>query len=151
MTTTSMLEAKIASARNGISDYESKIKKSEEELENCIKLNKILGELSSNSFDIYSNLQSAGEELNHGIKIDGVGLGSEVLNRASNIKSLHSKTETAISNVKNRIDELQNNIVEYKNRIVKLNSDISYWQSEISRLNAKKRKIGNILSINKNK
>lgn len=151
MTTTSMLEAKIASARHGISDYESKIKKSEEELENCIQLNIILGELSSNSLDVYSNLQSAGDNLNHGIKIDGVGLGNEVLNRASNIKSLHDNSETGITNVKKRIDELQNNIEEYKKRIVKFNSDISYWQSEISRLNAKKRKIGTILNKNKNK
>lgn len=143
----SELQVRIASARNGISFYENKIKEAEKEMENCIQLKKILAQLSTKALDTYNYLQSAGNNLNMGLKINGVGMGAKVMDRSSSMKSFYSKTEIAISNVQVRIAELEENIAEYKNNITKFNENISYYESEIQRINNKSKKRTTIMGM----
>jgi len=128
------LLALIAQAEKQIGELKVKITESETEVENCTELKSILTRIADSSFKGYTSLEKAGNSLNKGIKISGMGQGYKILERAAKIKNLSSKTSIAEANVQNRMVELDDNIKSYKNKIVELKASIAGWQGEIARL-----------------
>lgn len=132
----SHLRALIAAAIKEIEELEIKIKKAEEELEKCYQLKPILSRINSNALNGYNALQRAGNSLNAGIKIGGVGQGEKILERSTSIQKLSSNAEAGASNVQNRIEKLEHDIEAWNARIAQLRANISSWEAEIARLEA---------------
>ena len=136
------LQSLIRKAKDEIESLKKKIKKAEEELENCIQLRPILIKIGDDASNGYHSLQNAANSLNKGIIIDGVGQGNKITERAETINNLSSDAKMAVENVNLRIKELEENVLEWNNKINKLDSSITGWNNEISRLNQIRKKIG---------
>lgn len=128
------LQALIAQARKEIEQLKLKIEEAKKELEICKQLKPILTRIGENASNGYYSLQSAGNSLNSGIKISGVGQGNKILERAAKISDLNSKAKVGEGNVQKRIIELEKNILEWTNKIAELEASIAGWQAEIARL-----------------
>lgn len=130
------LRALIAAAEREIKELEGKIKEAEEELEKAYQLKPILDKIESSALCGYNALQKAGQSLNAGIKISGIGQGEKILERSLNVQRLNSNAATAAANVQARIAKLEADIQMWKTRIAQLNASIAGWAAEIARLEA---------------
>lgn len=126
------LNGEIRKAKAERNELKEKIKTIKIERENCVELKGVLSKIGDNSSNAYYSLKIAGNALNEGIKIDGVGQGEKILERAEVISKLNSDAALGIENVEKRIKEIDENITSWNNRITKLNSSISGWQAQIS-------------------
>ena len=134
------LMALIEAARKEIAELEVKIGIAEKELAKCVELKPILDKINSSALCGYNALQKAGNSLNAGIKISGVGQGEKILERSIGIQKLGSNALAASANVQLRITELENNIETWNARIASLHSSIAGWQAEIARLEEEARR-----------
>lgn len=134
------LRALIAKAEKEIKELEIKIKIAEEELEKCYQLKPILERINSDAICGYNSLQRAGNSLNAGIKIGGVGQGEKILERSTNIQKLGSNALAAATNVQLRITELEQNIETWQAKIAQLQANIAGWQAKIARLEEEARR-----------
>lgn len=134
------LEAKIAAAEAEIKELrEIKIPEAEEELEKCRELLPLLKNIGTDASNGEYALNNAANSLNKGIRIDGVGQGQKISERAVKIKELHTNSETGAGNVQKRITELEQKIEEWNARIVELEASIEGWRAEIARIQAEER------------
>ena len=128
------LISKIASAQLEISELEIKINEAEKELNSCKQLKQILARIISNSLNGCASLENAGNNLNKGIRIAGIGQGIKIFDRFVKIKELNSKATIGETSVDKRIKELELELEFSKLRIKTLNTNISNWKSEITRI-----------------
>lgn len=130
------LQSLIDNASAQILEYKAEQKELRSELVECGKLKPILEKIGNDSLDTYTLLNDAGESLNSGIIIDGVGQGERILERATKINDLYNKASIAANAVEKRITKLENDIDNLTNEIAKLDMKISGWREEISRIQA---------------
>lgn len=134
------LRALIEAAEKEIAELEVKIKIAEEELEKCYQLKPLLDKINTDSLNGFNSLQRAGNSLNTGIRIGGVGQGEKILERSMNIQKLSLNAQNGSANVQKRIEELERNIQMWKARIAHLRSCIAAWAAEIARLEEEARR-----------
>lgn len=134
------LQALIAAAEKEIKELEIKIKIAEEELEKCYQLKPLLDKISSDALSGYNSLQRAGNSLNAGIRIAGIGQGEKILERSMNIQKLSANAQTGSANVQARILKLEHDIESWNARIAQLRASIAAWQAEIARLEEEARR-----------
>ena len=130
------LRSLIEAAKKQIVELEGKIQVAEEEVEKCNQLKPILEKIESSALCGYNALQTAGNSLNAGIKIGGVGQGEKILERSVNIQKLSSSALAASTNVQARTATLEADIGTWNTNIAQLNTSISEWEAEIARLEA---------------
>lgn len=127
----------VSKAQSELNTLTVEINGYKKELEKCVQLKPILIKIEENAMGVYRSLQTAGNSLNNGIKINGVGQGNKILDRAKTISDLNSKASVAKGNVEKRIRELEEQIETIETRISSLENTIQSNQAKIYNIKKK--------------
>lgn len=130
-------QSTISKAQGELDTLTAEMNVYKKELEKCNQLKPILIKIEENAMSVYRSLQTAGNSLNNGIKINGVGQGNKILDRAKILSDLNAKSSLAKGNVEKRIRELEEQVETLQNRINSLENTIQSNQAKIYNIKKK--------------